>query len=213
MEAGHEAQPQARGTEDDMSESMQDEEPGADLPVGDAGAPSPDEPEAVASLRERLLRALADAENARRRAERSRSEGWRAGVAELASRLTSGLDSLDLAIKASPQQGQDPQAFAQAVQDGVAAARRELLDALEKAGVERIEPMGQAFDPQAHEAVAARPDASVPPGQVLEVVQAGYRLAERLIRPARVIVSSAAAESRDGARSSADASGAAQPLS
>lgn len=181
------------------------------LSVG--GGPSPDEPEAAAALRERLLRALADAENARRRAERARSEGWRAGVAELAGRLISGLDSLDLAVQAAPQGGQDPHAFAKAVQEGVAGARRDLLDALTKAGVERIEPAGQVFDAQAHEAVAARPDASSPAGQVLEVVQAGYRFGDRLIRPARVIVSSAPASSgRDGSNRPENGSGAADPL-
>jgi len=195
-----------------MSTGRQDEAPdSADAAaVNAAGAPSPDEPEAVASLRDRLLRALADAENARRRAEKARSEGWRAGVAELAGLLISGLDSLDLAVRTAPQAGQDPAAFAKAVQEGVAGARRDLLDALAKAGVERIEPTGQTFDAQAHEAVAARPEASAPSGQVLEVVQAGYRLGDRLIRPARVIVSSSpAAETPDGRDRSNDGAGAA----
>lgn len=183
----------------------QDHEAEGAAPVDVVGAPSPAEPEAVAALRERLLRALADAENARRRADKARSEGWRAGIAELAGRLVSGLDSLDLAVRANPEAGQDPLAFARAVQDGVAAARRDLLDALDKVGVERLEPTGQPFDAHAHEAIAARPDPSAASGQVLEVVQAGYRLAgERLIRPARVIVSSGAPAGRDRAGESAE---------
>ncbi|ACG80064.1 Heat-shock protein GrpE(HSP-70 cofactor) (plasmid) [Phenylobacterium zucineum HLK1] len=175
-----------------MNSTMDSEPPtldDGDVPA--AGAPAPDEPEAVSSLRERLLRALADAENARRRAERARNEGWKAGVAELTGRLIPGLDGLDLAVRVEPPDNEGGQAFARAVRDGVRAARRELLDALEKIGVERLDPLGQPFDAAAHEAVATRADATAPPGHVLEVLQAGYRLPERLIRPARVVVSAA----------------------
>ena len=73
--------------------------------------------------------------------------------------------------------------------DPVAIDRyRELLDGLQKTGVERVDPAGETFDPGVHEAVATRPDHSVKPGQVLEVLQPCYRMADRLIRPARVIV-------------------------
>lgn len=171
---------------DDTSHS--DAEPLAkvgDLPV------TPEEPEEVTSLRERLLRALADAENARRRAERARTDGWKSGVAELAGRLIPGLNSLDLALRAEPGPGQEASGFASAVLEGVRAARRELVEALQKVGVERIDPRGEAFDARAHEAVATRPDRSASPGQVVEVLQAGYRAADRLIRPARVVVATA----------------------
>lgn len=154
---------------------------------------SPLELDELAALRDRLLRALADAENARRRAEVARSEGQQAGVADLASRLIGGLDSLDLALRAEPGPGQEASAFAAAVLEGVRSARRELLDGLQKTGVERVDPAGETFDPSAHEAVATRPDRSAKPGQVLEVLQPGYRIANRLIRPARVIVAAPAA--------------------
>src|SRR5690606_12967629 len=96
-------------------------------------------------LRDRLLRALADAENARRRADIARREGWKAGVAEVVGRLLPGLDSLDLAIRAEPAPETDG-GFARAVIEGVRAGRRELLEALDKVGVTRIEPEGEPFD-------------------------------------------------------------------
>jgi len=155
---------------------------------------SPAEPEEVAALRDRLLRALADAENARRRADAARREGWRAGVVEVVGRLIPGLDSLDLAIRAEPSAETDT-SFAKAVIEGVRAARRELLEALDKVGVTRIEPEGEPFDAKSHEAVAVRPADSGPSGRVLEVLQPGYRTADRLIRPARVVVAQAPATS------------------
>lgn len=167
-------------------------------PVADvSGVPvSPAEPEEVAALRDRLLRALADAENARRRADEARRQGWKSGVVEVVERLIPGLDSLDLAIRAGPSAEETGAGFARAVLEGVRAARRELLDALDKVGVTRIEPEGERFDATAHEAVAMRPDGSGPPGRVLEVLQPGYRTVDRLIRPARVVVAQAPAASR-----------------
>lgn len=155
---------------------------------------SPAEPEEVAALRDRLLRALADAENARRRADIARREGWKAGVAEVVGRLIPGLDSLDLAIRAEPAPETEA-GFARAVIEGVRAARRELLEALDKVGVTRIEPEGEPFDAQTHEAVATRPDDAGASGRVLEVLQPGYRTADRLIRPARVVVAQASSAS------------------
>jgi molecular chaperone GrpE len=148
--------------------------------------------EAVEALQDRLLRALADAENARRQAERARSEGRRAGVADLIARLAPGLDSLDLAVDAARGPDQDDETFARSVQEGLRAARRALLEAFQREGVERIEPLDQPFDPTSHEAVATRADPAAAPGHVLQVVQAGYRVGERLVRPARVVVSAAA---------------------
>jgi len=163
-------------------------EPAADL----SGVPvHPAEPEEVAALRDRLLRALADAENARRRAEEARREGWKSGVVELVGRLVPGLDSLDLALRAEPPAGEAGAGFARAVLEGLRAARRELLDALDKVGVSCIDPLGEPFDAKSHEAVAMRPDNSGPNGRVLEVLQPGYRTVDRLIRPARVIVAQA----------------------
>lgn len=163
-------------------------EPAADL----SGVPvHPAEPEEVAALRDRLLRALADAENARRRAEEARREGWKSGVVELVGRLVPGLDSLDLALRVEPPAGEAGAGFARAVLEGLRAARRELLDALDKVGVSCIDPLGEPFDAKSHEAVAMRPDNSGPNGRVLEVLQPGYRTVDRLIRPARVIVAQA----------------------
>lgn len=163
-------------------------EPAADL----SGVPvHPAEPEEVAALRDRLLRALADADNARRRAEEARREGWKSGVVELVGRLVPGLDSLDLALRAEPPVEAAGAGFARAVLEGVRAARRELLDALDKVGVTRIDPLGEPFDPKSHEAVAMRPEDSGSGERVLEVLQPGYSTVDRLIRPARVVVGQA----------------------
>ncbi len=177
-------------------------DPGADE-SGDSGAtngqvnraegdlaPAPE----VTELNEKLLRALADAENARKRADRARSEGREAGIAELAASIIPALDSLKLAIDATrpAEQEQDAQTHVEAILEGLRATNRAFLSAFMKVGVNPISPArGDLFDPNLHDAIASRPDSEAEHGQVLETVQSGYKVGDRLIRPARVVIASA----------------------
>lgn len=164
-------------------------------PASGRGGNEADPAAAVSQLQElkdRLLRALADAENARKRAERSRSEGRDNGVAEVVGSIAPALDSLDLAINIAERDDQDAEGHVAALRDGLLATRRAFLNALSKVGVQVIRAeKGEVFDPAVHEAVSAISDPDVEEGKVTETLQAGFGVGPRLIRPARVVVSAA----------------------
>lgn len=142
-----------------------------------------------AELQDRLLRALAEADNARKRADRSRQQGREAGIADFAAAIIPALDSLALALAALRSQERDLSAHVVALRDGLRATQREFLAAFSKFGVQPVEPkQGDPFDPACHEAVAMRSSSAVQPGEVVELLQSGYSVGNRLIRPARVVI-------------------------
>lgn len=143
----------------------------------------------LAQSEDARLRARAELQNAQRRHAREREAAARYRVEPLARELLDVVDALDEAAAA-------PDVAPAALREGQELIRRRLAGILEKFGVEALDPAGEAFDPQLHEALAARPDAAAAPGAVLEVLRRGYRLHERLLRPARVVV--AAAPPADG---------------
>jgi molecular chaperone GrpE len=139
------------------------------------------------SLRDRLLRALADAENTRRRTERVVEQVRQYAIADFARELLSVADNLRRAIAAAED------TTGEAIDDrslieGVRATERILLGILERFGVRRIEALGAAFNPELHEAVMQIEDPSRPPGTVVDVSEEGYTIHDRLLRPARVVV-------------------------
>ena len=138
-----------------------------------------------ASLRERLLRALADAENARRRADQTAEDTRKFGIAEFARELLPVVDNLERTLDAS-QKAQSAQS--NSLVEGVQATLRLFLSTLERFGIQRIEAMGQHFNPNLHEAINAVNDASRPPGTIVHVVEQGYTIHQRLLRPARVVI-------------------------
>ncbi|MFC3691210.1 nucleotide exchange factor GrpE [Chenggangzhangella methanolivorans] len=163
----------------------------------EVAAPAPDRTAeleaAVADLRDRLLRAHAEMENLRRRTERETQDAKRYANTAFARDLLAVADNLRRAIDSaapgkpddeSVDDGADPAltAFLQ----GVELTERELLKALEKNGVTRLAPHGQLFDPHRHEAVFEAPDSSVPTGTVVQVMQDGYMIGDRILRPAMV---------------------------
>jgi len=144
---------------------------------------------------DRLLRLQADFENFRRRALREREEGLRYGHQNLVKELLSTVDNLDRAIDhVRKSEGEDFESLLK----GVELVRKELLAALAKFEVAEIEALGKSFDPALHEAMAQAPDSSVPQGTVIDVLQKGYQLRDRLIRPVRVVVSAAEAANGEG---------------
>jgi molecular chaperone GrpE len=141
-----------------------------------------------ASLRDRLLRALAEAENTRRRADRTAEDARKFAVADFARELLTVVDNLQRTIDAAD--GQVPSAVENAALiEGVRATLRVLMQTLEHFGVRRIDALGQRFDPSLHEAMMDVDDPSQPPGTIIRVVEHGYTIHDRLLRPARVIVS------------------------
>jgi molecular chaperone GrpE len=158
-------------------------------PPPEAGAaPAPDATAALqaenAALQDRVLRALAEADNTRRRAARDLADERRFAVTGLALALLPVLDNLRRAIVASEQ----PASQGASLVDGVRATERLLIGALEGVGVQRVEARGAPFDPSRHEAMMEVDDPATAPGTVRDVMEEGYLLHDRLLRPARVAV-------------------------
>jgi len=131
-------------------------------------------------LRDQLVRRRADFENFRKRTERDRAQAGVEAVAALFKALIPSLDNLDRALEADASDA--------SLREGVELIRRELLALLEAQGVTREDPVGEMFDPERHQALAHEPAPGRPEGSILEVFRKGYRLRDRLLRPAMVKV-------------------------
>ena len=140
------------------------------------------------SQRELALRTAAELENVRRRAERDVENAHRYGVERFARELLAVKDSMEMGLQAA-EEGAGP--GAEAVLEGFSATLKLLKQCFEKSGIAEVNPLGEAFDPELHEAMATQPAAEQAPDSVLMVVQKGYVLHDRLLRPARVIVARA----------------------
>jgi molecular chaperone GrpE len=143
----------------------------------------------VADLKDKLLRALAEAENTRRRAERDRLEASQYAMTRFARDMLTIADSFGRALAACPPsllEAADPQL--RAVIEGVDATERQLLSTLERYGVRPIDTSNGKFDPNLHQAIAEVPAAGKPKGTIVDVVQAGFMIGDRLLRPAMVTV-------------------------
>lgn len=140
---------------------------------------------AVDDLRDRLLRSHAEMENLRRRTEREVQDAKRYAVANFARDLLGVADNLRRALEAASGGASADPTLAALVQ-GVELTERELLKSLDKNGVKKLEPKGKPFDPHHHEAVFEAPDPTVPAGTVVQVMQDGYLIGDRILRPAMV---------------------------
>ena len=143
----------------------------------------------VEILKDQRLRALAEVENIRRRAEREKSEAGLYAVTKFARDMVGIADNFARALAAVPadvRAAADPQV--QAVLDGVEATDRQLLQTLERYGVKAVDTSDGKFDPNLHQAIAEVPAGGKPPGSIVDVVQSGYMIGERLLRPAMVTV-------------------------
>ncbi len=139
----------------------------------------------AAAARDQHLRAVAELDNVRKRAQRDVEHAHRYALEKFAADLLPVKDSLDLAIENSAR------ADAAALIEGQAATQRLLAKALERAGIVELNPQGEPFDANLHEAMAAQPSATAEPNSVLAVVQRGYSLNGRLLRAARVVIARA----------------------
>ncbi|OGT31293.1 MAG: nucleotide exchange factor GrpE [Gammaproteobacteria bacterium RIFCSPHIGHO2_12_FULL_35_23] len=135
----------------------------------------------LAEAQDQLIRAHAEIENVRRRAEHDVARAHKFGVERLVQELVPILDSLEQALQNKSDNN--------AVIEGVELTYKLFLDVLTKFNVKQLNPLKEKFNPQLHEAISMQEDKAVEPNTVLAVVQKGYTLNERLIRPARVVVS------------------------
>jgi molecular chaperone GrpE len=143
----------------------------------------------AAEYKDKLLRTLAEMENLRRRTEREVLDVRLYGIASFARDIVAVADNMDRALQALDHEIREKvDAGVKALLDGVELTERELLKVLEKHGIKKFEPKGEKFDPNLHQAMHEVPDPSLPPGTVAQVVQAGYMIGERVLRPALVVV-------------------------
>ncbi len=134
-----------------------------------------------------MLRALAELENTRRRADRDRAEALKYGAASFARDMLGVADNLQRALNAVAELDQEtlPDA-AKSLLEGVAATERDLIASMGRHKVSPVSPMGEKFDPNMHEAMFEAPGTGQPAGTIIEVIETGYMMDERLLRPAKV---------------------------
>ncbi|HEX6841346.1 MAG TPA: nucleotide exchange factor GrpE [Stellaceae bacterium] len=139
----------------------------------------------VADAKDKLLRALAETENVRRRAQRERADAERYAATNFAKDLINVADNLRRALASVPE-GQVKDELTRTLLQGVDATERELLAAFERHGIRRIDPMGERFDHNFHQAIMEVENSGQPAGTVVQVLQPGYAMHDRLLRPAMV---------------------------
>ena len=144
----------------------------------------------VASLKDRVLRIMAEMENLRRRTEREVADAKSYGVTSFAREMVSAVDNLQRAVASLPAEAKaDASPAMQSFIHGIELTERDLLSRMARFKVQPIETVGSRFDPNRHEALFEMPDESVPSGTVVQQVETGYVIGERVLRPAKVGVS------------------------
>lgn len=147
----------------------------------------------IDKLNDRVLRAAAELENTRRRAEREKADAAKYAIANFARDLLPVADNFERAVASAP--GEDAALNAETLKGlmtGILMTEKELLTVLERHGVRKIDPQGEKFDPNMHQAVAQAPAEGIPSGHVAQTAQTGFVLGERVLRAAMVIVSTGA---------------------
>jgi len=176
-------------------EALADANQTSEMAAGGPAAPAPEARIAeldaeVAALKDQLLRALAEAENTRRRADRDRQEAAKYGAVGLARDLLSVADNLRRALDALPADARrDGADWARDLITGVELIEKDFLDAFARHGIVKLEPVGEPFDHNWHQAMFELENPEKPAGTVVQLMQPGYRLHDRLLRAAMVGVS------------------------
>ncbi|MFC0218267.1 nucleotide exchange factor GrpE [Pseudochelatococcus lubricantis] len=145
-------------------------------------------------LKDKLLRTLAEMENIRRRTERELADARTYGITSFARDVLSVSDNIRRALDAIPAEQRTADGPLKGFVDGIELTDRELVKTLARHGVTEISPRGEKFDPHLHQAMFEIPDASVPNGTVVQVMQTGFKIGERVLRPALVGVSKGGAK-------------------
>jgi molecular chaperone GrpE len=189
--------PTARHGNDAAAETSNEQGNGtpAQDPPGEAAAPDllAQARREAADYKDKLLRTLAEMENLRKRTEREVTDARLYGIASFARDVLQVADNMHRALEAvGPELREHADGKVKALIEGVELTERELMKALEKSGVKKFSPMAEKFDPNVHQAMFEMENAEVPPGHVAQVVQAGYMIGDRVLRPAMVAVAKAA---------------------
>jgi molecular chaperone GrpE len=164
--------------------------------TAEAGDPVAEARSEAAEFKDKLLRTLAEMENLRKRTEREVIDARLYGIAGFARDVLAAADNMHRALEAiGPELRDAADAKVKAFIEGVEITERELLKTLEKNGVKKFSPQGEKFDPNVHQAMYEVQTSDQPPGQVAQVIQAGYMIGDRVLRPALVAVSKAAPKS------------------
>ena len=186
---------------DDRATTPQPETPEPAAELGEAAADGPIDPQQrIAQLEGALLRAKADYQNFQRRAAIERSEGVRYANADVMKSMLSVMDDFERSLEAAKSSDD-----LKALVDGIHLIYDNLSQALRAHGLESIEALHQPFDPNVHEAMLQQTSAEHPPGTVVEQIAKGYRLRDRVLRPARVIVSKGVEAQNNQAKETASA--------
>lgn len=193
-------EPQDASAPEAARDSLADKEPVVSKPYV-----MPDDPEEgsvealtkeVAEARDRTLRTLAEMENLRKRTAKEVADARAYGITAFARDVLDIADNLQRALDAVPAEARETaDAGLKSLIEGVEITEKSLLKALEKNGVSKLDPLGEKFNPNFHQAMYEVPDSSVPAGTVVQVVQGGYTIGERVLRPALVAVSKGGAKS------------------
>jgi molecular chaperone GrpE len=186
--------PTARHGEDAAAET-ENGAPRQDQPAQDAAARDPlaAAQREAAEYKDKLLRTLAEMENLRRRTEREVTDARLYGIASFAREVLAVADNMHRALEAvGPELREHADGKVKSLIEGVELTERELMKALDKSGVKKFSPVAEKFDPNVHQAMFEMENAEVPPGHVAQVIQAGYMIGDRVLRPALVAVAKAA---------------------
>ncbi len=159
--------------------------------VGDASPANPDADTQLKEMKDQLLRALADAENTRRRAQKERDDTAKYAVSNFARDILNVSDNFQRALDATPKDASDP-ALKNLI-TGIEATERQLQATLDRFGVKKMEPLGQPFDPNFHRVMLEVDTADAAPGTVVQILQPGYVIHDRLLREALVAVAKGSA--------------------
>lgn len=141
----------------------------------------------IGKLKDQILRAMAETENTRRRMKKEIEDAQKFAVSGFAKEMLVVADNFRRALEAVPQQGADGETLKNLIA-GVEMTERQLLAAFEKFGIKKIDPMGKPFDPHLHQVMMEAEDPSKPAGTVVQVLQPGYMIHDRLLREAMVVV-------------------------
>ena len=149
-------------------------------------AQEPNLEDRLAAANDQLLRSLAELENTRKRAERDRAEALKYGAMSFARDMLGVADNFQRALKAVDDMEEEVPEAMRGLLDGIAATQRDLLAALARHKVTPLDPMGEKFDPNMHEAMFEAPGTGQESGTIIEVIETGYMMEARLLRPAKV---------------------------
>jgi len=189
VQISDEAQQIIEGSAADSEEAAVPDEPEA--------APEPSPEQEAAEMKDRLLRALADVENTRRRAKRDVEDARKYAASNFAKDLLNVSDNLRRALDTVSEETREGDDNVKNLVLGIEMVEKELLTAFERQGVSKVDPLGEPFDHNFHQAMYEKPDTEYPNGTVAEVMQAGYVMHERLLRPAMVAVAKGGGEEKD----------------